>query len=181
MFRRAQVDFKNRISRYSFVLLGLGLLLVATSCGTGTNPVDIMTEMHYQPSVKYQEPGTLDIPQDVMPYIHRGDPEAVFDINDQTYFIQARSFSAERLYLVNCSMCHGNTGNGDGNVLSILTQKYGYVPVLDPDLTSATVQQMDADALASIITNGVQVMPAFDKLLSKQEIDSLTAYVLALE
>ena len=78
MFRRAQVDFKNRISRYSFVLLGLGLLLVATSCGTGTNPVDIMTEMHYQPSVKYQEPGTLDIPQDVMPYIHRGDPEAVF-------------------------------------------------------------------------------------------------------
>ena len=76
---------------------------------------------------------------------------------------------------------HGNTGNGDGNVLSILTQKYGYVPVLDPDLTSAMVQQMDADALASIITNGVQVMPAFDKLLTKQEIDSLTAYVLALE
>ena len=53
--------------------------------------------------------------------------------------------------------------------------------MLDPDLTSATVQQMDADALASIITNGVQVMPAFDKLLTKQEIDSITAYVLALE
>ena len=181
MFRLAQVDFRNRGSRYCFILLGLSFLLVASSCGTGTNPIDIMTEMHYQPSVKYQEPGTLDVPEDIMPYIHRGDPETVFNISDQTYFIQARTFSAERLYLVNCSMCHGGAGSGDGKVLNILTQKYGYVPVLDPDLTSDTVQQMDPDALTSIITSGVQVMPAFSKLLTKQEIDSIAAYVLALE
>ena len=182
MFGLGQIDFQNNTCRYVFVLVAFAVLLITTSCGTGTNPIDIMTEMHYQPSVKYQEPDILDIPADVIPYVHRGAPDKVFKIKENgTYFIPSRNFSAERLYLVNCSMCHGETGNGKGKVLDILVEKYGYVPILDPNLTSPAVQHMDSQALISIITNGVQVMPSFARLLTKQEIDSIAAYVQALE
>ncbi len=122
------------------------------ACSTGNYPIDIFPEMHYQQSYKAQEPARLDSPAEAVPV-----------------FSSAPNKTGAELYLINCAQCHGVAGKGDGGVLRTMSEKYGYTPALDPDLTSTAVQAIPDDGLLSIISNGVVVMPSFSKLLTQDE------------
>jgi len=78
-------------------------------------------------------------------------------------------------------MCHGVTGKGNGTVLKALTIKYKYVPVMDPDLSSDAASSLSDEGIASLIRQGVNVMPSFSKLLTEEEIRLITQYVRTLQ
>ena len=120
--------------------------------------MDIYYEMHYQQSYKVQEPPSLSAPADSV---------AWFPPPESTAFQ-----TGEHLYVVNCSMCHGATGQGDGPVVETLKAKYEYRPVVDPPI----VTDNPVDNIVLILSSDTRffgpnsVMPPFRKLLSDEEI-----------
>jgi mono/diheme cytochrome c family protein len=150
--------------------LGLALLLglvTSLGCAQGSYPLDIFYEMHYQPSYRASEPPRLSAPASAVPMY----PAA-----------QATSFTldGQHLFEVNCSMCHGITGKGDGPVLQKMMNIYGYQPVVTPDLTSDLVQGMGAAGMEGFMRSGLVVMPNFSKLLNDEEMAAIATYVQTL-
>jgi mono/diheme cytochrome c family protein len=150
------------------ILLGVGLLLgllAVMGCSQGAYPLDIFYEMHYQKSFKSYEPPRLSVP-----------PSAVgwFPAPEATSF----SGDGQHLYQVNCSMCHGQSGQGDGPVLQRMMNAYGYTPALTPDLTSDPVRAMGAPGVAGFLRSGLVVMPNFSKLLTEEEMLLTADYVV---
>lgn len=71
-----------------------------------------------------------------------------------------------------CVMCHGATGNGDTPTGKALKA----VDFQDPQV----MKMSDAD-LATVISKGKKMMPAFGSRLSTTEIDSLVSYIRTLQ
>ncbi len=160
---------RNRVPRPGKkVLLGISLLvglITLAGCSQGSYPLDIFYEMHYQPSYKAHEPPRLSVPESAVAWFPP--PLATSFAND-----------GEHLFQVNCSMCHGPAGKGDGPVLEKMMEQYGYVPALDPDLTSTQVMLMDQDVIEGLMRSGVAVMPNFSKLLNDEEMRLVAKYVV---
>jgi mono/diheme cytochrome c family protein len=148
------------------VLAGLVLLLgaLAAGCSQGAYPLDFFYEMHYHQSYRSYEPPRLSAPDTAVAWFPA--PQATSNTG------------GDHLFLVNCSMCHGATGKGDGPVLQTLMTKYNYKPVVSPDLTSAGVVGMGAPGIQGFMFSGVQVMPNFSKLLSREETQSIADYII---
>ncbi len=152
-------------------LTGLAILagLLAVGCTQGSYPVDIFYEMHYQQSYKAGEPPRLSAPADSV---------AWFPPPESTAFQ-----SGQHLYAVNCSMCHGAGGQGDGAVVETLKEKYGYKPVVDPPI----VTDNPVDNIVLILSSENRffgpdsVMPPFGKLLSDEEILQIAEYIQTIE
>ncbi len=150
------------------VLLGIFLLvgvIALAGCSQGSYLLDIFYEMHYQPYYKSHEPPRLSVPASAVAWFPP--PEATSFANDGAHLFQ-----------VNCSMCHGSAGKGDGPVLQKMIDQYGYAPMLDPDLTSPPVMGMDEEGIESFMTSGVLVMPNFSKLLTDKEMQLVAGYVV---
>lgn len=150
--------------RFLVICLLFSLSALLIGCSEGTYPVDIFTEMHYNESYKSQEPNRLDGPIGAVPVS-----------------MPKTTATGEELFVINCSMCHGFTGTGDGNVLSTMITKYGYTPKVDPDLTSDMVQNLPDVAILALISNGINVMPRFDKLLTEEEQLLILQYIRELQ
>ena len=151
-------------------LVGLAIVagMLAVGCSQGSYPLDIFYEMHYQPSYKAHEPPRLSAPASAVPFY--ANPEAANAAMD-----------AEQLFEINCAMCHGAEGKGDGVVLLTMMETYGYTPTVPADLTALDDPLMIAKDLAgvtNIMTGGLSVMPSFSKLLSPAEIDAVANYVV---
>ncbi len=144
------------------LLLALGAL--AAGCSQGAYPLDLFYEMHYQQSYRSYEPPRLSIPDTAVPWFPG--PKATSNTG------------GGHLYQVNCAMCHGAAGKGDGPVLQTLMTKYSYAPVVSPDLTSAGVVGMGAAGIQGFMGSGVVVMPNFSKLLSPEETQSIADYIV---
>ena len=153
-------------------LVGLAIVagLLAVGCSQGSYPLDIFYEMHYQPSYKIHEPPRLSPPASAVPWYGSVAPEP-------TSF----AGSGEHIFMTNCAMCHGVTGEGDGQVLGRMVVDYGYIttdaPNLNPNLTSEAAKSLDRDLLRGVVTGGVDVMPSFSKLLTDQQIELVLDYV----
>jgi cytochrome c len=147
-----------------YLIVALAVTLAGTGCSAGSYPLDIFQEMHYHQSQKYQEPDRLDSPSTAIAFYDR-----------------KASKSGQELYIINCAMCHGASGNGDGTVLVTLKEKYDYKPIMDPDLTSASAQGLPDQAISVIVSNGLQVMPTFKSLLSVEERLLVIEYVRQLQ
>ncbi|MCA9396232.1 MAG: c-type cytochrome [Candidatus Omnitrophica bacterium] len=91
---------------------------------------------------------------------------------------------AESLYLQNCASCHGNDGRGLGVLAPALKDKDGYWLML-PDLTDAKAYGGGSEAadIAMRIRTGIVMsnMPAFEEILSPDEIDQIALYVRSLQ
>lgn len=89
----------------------------------------------------------------------------------------------QRTYLAYCAMCHGNEGNGDGEVASVLLQKGVKVARLND---GEKMNALTKDDLAKVIAQGgahtgrSNLMPAWGDLLGPELIEALTAYVGSL-
>lgn len=153
-------------------LVGLAIVagLLAVGCSQGSYPLDIFYEMHYQPSYKAHEPPRLSPPASAVPWYGSTPP-------------QPTSFagSGKHIFETNCAMCHGVTGQGDGQVLGRMIVDYGYqatdAPLLNPNLKSEAAKGLDRDALRGVLTGGVNIMPSFSKLLTEDQIELVLDYV----
>jgi azurin len=148
-------------------LFGLALLLglAAAGCSQGTYPLDIFYEMHYQQSYKSDEPPRLSAPESSV---------AWYPGPASTSFTDGR-----HLYMVNCSMCHGLTGKGDGPVLQKMVDTYGYSPVINPpdvsDNSPASIEGVLSQT--SLPFGPASAMPPFGKLLLPVEMAAIAAYI----
>ncbi len=168
--------------------LGIGFLalaaIVLAGCTKGTYQVDIFPEMHYNQSTKIGEPPRLDVPEGAVPVTgpqtHVIPPdlmEAAKAFKNPLPAGAATNAKGAELYRVNCAMCHGVQGKGNGKVGDILVRdKY----VRPPDLTAAVTQGKTDGELFTTLTNGVNVMPKFGYLLTDEERWAVIAYLRAL-
>ena len=153
---------RRRVRGYLF---GLALLLglVAAGCSQGAYPLDIFYEMHYQQTYKSHEPPRLSAPASSV---------AWYPGPESTSFTDGR-----HLYMVNCSMCHGLTGQGDGPVLQTLVNSYGYEAAVSPDLTSDQAKAIGPGGILGFMRSGVVAMPNFSKLLTAGEQTAIVEYI----
>ena len=145
------------------LLLGLLLML---GCAQGSYPLDVFYEMHYQKSFKAHEPPRLSVPETAVGWYPA--PAETIPVAHQ----------GQRLFDVNCVMCHGVTGQGNGTVLTKMMDTYGYTPAITPDLTSQTVRDLDVVGIQGFISGGLVVMPSFSKLLTEDEMRVTAEYVV---
>ena len=171
----------GRLPIFALIVLLSGL---AASCANGTYPLDFFYEMHYQQSYASHEPPRLSPPAGAVPTTGRPVFETENPIPGQ------RVEEGARLFEANCVFCHGPTGNGEhpdlqGPVLRSMRVKYDYgteaTPyTITPDLTADFVKAQNDLAIFGWITNGVTVMPSFDKLLTVEERWLLVNYIRTL-
>ena len=189
--------------RLSSTSVRLGLLLVLVSlfgigCANGTYPIDIFYEMHYQPSHHSQQPprlmpaaGAVPVTGKEVPLNAQVHPEAIDSIANPMPEVGVDE--GAKLFAINCSMCHGMEGLGDGQVLQTMTEDYGYTPKLNVNLTLVNIFGYSDGLLYATITNrnlrpeiaslepGTSVvMPQFEKLLTSEERWMLVNYLKTL-
>ena len=154
------------------LLLAMAVGLLALACGAtlpgrGSYPLDIFYEMHYQQSYKSNEPPRLSGVAGAVAWFPPPRSTA-FATNSGSY-----------LFGVNCSMCPGAGGKGDGPVLTKMTgAPYNYQPVLTPDLTDPAVSSIGVQGIEGYLASGIVVMPSFKKLLSSEERRLIAEYVV---
>lgn len=165
---------------------------------TGSNAVQIFTEMHYQPSYRAQEGPRLHPPADSVPIAGKELRYSSLDeysgltipgVASQAY----DQSQAQHLYDINCQVCHGATLRGDGVILSLWPQTEdgtlkGPIPA---DLTSdITKSSTDGDLFAFITLGGRQgaaarirdrrstsPMPEYGLLLTENERWTLVQFL----
>ena len=178
----ASTNNRSKLSLFLSSTL-LSIVLMVTACAQGTYPVDIFYEMHYQPSYHSQQPPRLDSPTGSVP------------ITGKEILLTSETFNSvlnpkpgqdikegRQLFEINCAMCHGQNGHGDGAVLTTMIEKYGYQPKLSPDLRIAAA--LPDSFLFTMISNEDLIvsggaMPLFQKLLTTEERWSLVNYIKA--
>ncbi len=164
---------------------------------TGSNKVQVFTEMHYQPSYRAQEGPRLLSADGAVPITGA---EVLLSTGDEYAALQnpgGDSVNGGALYALNCLVCHGERLDGKGVVT-------GYeAPLMNPAnlLGEATAERTDGElygiisfggsvgyttrlaALASggdpdnCVTGGLCPMPEFRKLLDEGERWDLVAYM----
>ncbi len=174
----------------------VALLAVAAGCANGTYPLDFFYEMHYQQSYQSHEPPRLSPPSAAVPVTGK-DLSLLTLTREELLALENPRVgpdgtrqgleTGKRLFQVNCAMCHGSLGEGDGKVLEIMRQDYGYQVKLDPDLTTlgsttdATLFGIISDR--DLVFSGIEgwVMPQFRRLLTDDERWMLVNYIRALQ
>lgn len=79
--------------------------------------------------------------------------------------------TAASIYKVQCSMCHGSTGKGDGPVARM------HNPRPTPFTDAERMAKVSDDSLVKVISGGRNGMPSFKKTLTEDEIRAVVTYV----
>lgn len=174
--------------------LTLVVLMLLTTCmiagcftRTGSNKVQIFTEMHYSQSYRSQEIPRLLPPEGAIPIDGKGieySPEEAKELLNPVPNNSSVLSQGAELYRVNCSTCHAADGKGNGPMAEFL-RKWKYSN--PADLTAPTTQnRSDGDIFSAISftifgRSGISPMPEFSKLLEQDEIWSLVHYIRTLD
>ena len=164
---------------------------------TGSNKVQIFTEMHYQQSYRSQEGPRLDPPESAVPITGK---EVLLRSVEEYQALESPGGNAsngQSLYALNCVVCHGENMDGQGKVMT-------YGPNMAPAnlMTSPTADRSDGELYGIISFGGntgfsVRVpklddptydndrcvgqaacpMPEFRMLLTEQERWDVVAYL----
>ena len=202
-FKRRVAPWRFRRSGYGLLVTVLLLVTVTTGCasfGRGTYQVDIFTEMHYNQAYRSQEPPRLYPPTGSVPFQLMGSSPLVVVEGPGVLFKKTESTVAQggTLFAVNCVVCHGQAGMGDGSIEDYLLKWGGILP---PDLTSSTTVGRSDTELLDLISEGGSTkltfaqlgmetpdavdkpisMPIFKKLLTEEERWMLVHYVRDLQ
>ncbi|MCH7906383.1 MAG: cytochrome c [Chloroflexi bacterium] len=179
-------SFRPRIAGRRRLLIALAsLALLATACvqESGTYPIEIFTEMHYSQAFRSQEIPRLGGVESAVVYDGRGNAEDVLNVLPANVAHPYDAEAGAELYRVNCSACHGQQGLGDGPVAAHITSNesvwfadtgaaYNGPPNLQVSMT-----RLNEDAMFSIVTSGIVVMPRFGPLLSEAERWDIVRYI----
>lgn len=138
---------------------------------SGAYPIDIFQEMHYNQGWKAQEPprelppeGSVPISGGKLPLPE--DAEAIEALTNPVSANDDVLNHAAHLYAINCAMCHGPLGGGDGNVGLHFEE---YAGVLPPAFDSERIRELSEGRAYASITQGFGLMPAFGNLLSDDD------------
>lgn len=163
------------------LLLGL-LALGAAACGSGTYPLDVFPEMHYQPSQRYLEPERRAAPRGAVP-ISGARPRLTYeqaaDLRNPVPQTPETLARAAELYRVNCATCHGADGRGQGPMTAYYRNN-PLAPVPPTDLAGARVRQRTDGQLYWLIANGIGNMPPYGDLLAEQDLWATVTFVRAV-
>ena len=155
------------------------MTILVAGCNPGPYPADVFPEMHYAPSQRREEPRRLSPPPDAVP-VSGGRPAYTFDqaaglANPVPASPEALQQAAD-LYRVNCAMCHGQDGHGQGPVAHYFAEAGVVAPV---DFASDRVRGRTDGQLYWIVANGLGGMPAFGRLLTDEQLWLLVRAVRA--
>ena len=135
--------------------------------------IDFPTNMNEQFSYGFEQGPRLAAPDSSVPVqgpdLIGGEP-ASLPVPSSPNSIQR----GKTLFGINCQMCHGAGGTGNGAVGAFFTPK----PF---DLTSSKVQNLQDDEIFVVITQGFGVMPPFAENLSAEERWDVINYVRTLK
>lgn len=160
--------------------------------GTGSHAVEVFTEMHFQPSYRSQEIPRILPPPDSVPVTGK---EIRFATADEYKGLRAPGTdlddaAGKKLFSVNCAVCHGMEGRGDGEIVRFM----GSGAALPADLTSsATAGATDGELFmfltfggrqgAATVMRGLEsasIMPFFGSLLTEDERWAVVRFVRGL-
>jgi mono/diheme cytochrome c family protein len=170
---------------------------------TGGNAVQVFTEMHYQPSYRAQEVPRLLPPVGSVPREPRSGGEIVYASMDEYEVLtpdddyEDDALNGQRLYQVNCLVCHGSNLDGRG---PITTYPYSGGPVPANLMAAPTVDSPEVTRTATqgeifgfISCGGRQgcalrlrglasasPMPEFRRLLSVEDRWDLAVYLFGV-
>ena len=136
--------------------------------------IDFISFMEIQPSFDVQE-NPLPVPARSIPV---EGPAFIPNMGAPTNPVPADDVSISRgktLFSINCVMCHGETGEGNGPVSKLIANK-------PADLTSIITQSKTDGALFMTITNGVEgKMPPMVENFTVRDRWDLVNYIRTLE
>lgn len=95
----------------------------------------------------------------------------------------ARLQIGQRTYLSDCAMCHGDQGNGDGEVAAVLHAKGVMVAHLSDGQRMGALSKAD---IVKVISEGgahtgrSNLMPAWGEMLGSDLVDAVAGYVMTL-
>ena len=200
LWRKSTLLSPGRRLRPGLLIAVFLLGVAATGCvsfGRGAYQVDIFSEMHYTQVYRSQEPPRLYPAAGSVPFLLVGAGPLV--VEELTLVKTANTVNQGMdLYGVNCAVCHGVSGKGDGPMKEFLVKWGGILP---PDLTSSTTTGRSDNDLLGLISEGGSTkltfaqlglapppevdkpisMPIFRKLLTPEERWMLVYYVRDLQ
>ncbi len=143
-----------------------GVIVISCICGC--------YDMHDQPSFKAQEGPRLSSPSESVPVQGK---EVFVPGETPMNTVPSTEASVQRgrlLFEINCAMCHGPQGQGDGAVgLKFLPRP--------PNLHEARIRKLTDADLFRRITHGFGTMPPFQKRISPTDRWHLVDYLRALQ
>lgn len=172
----------RRLPRAWLLASGSCLLTLLAACNSGSYPVDVFPEMHYQPSQRRLEPQRLTAPAGAVP-IQGGRPRLTFEqASGLANPVAGTPEAPERgreLYRVNCATCHGSGGRGDGPLAPYYARSpAATVPPID--LAGPRVRARTDGQLYWILVHGLGNMPPYGELLTDDEVWTVVLHVREL-
>ncbi len=158
---------------WSVVLGGLAVLgIVVLLLAYEVIKIPLPNQMVNQASIAYEQGPRLAAPAEAIPVqgpvLIAGQPA--------TQPRPATEDSLQRgqvLFGINCAMCHGPAGNGQGTLSGYFTPK-------PADLTAGPVQSLSDQEIFLVLTNGWGVMPSLAENLTASERWDVVNYVRSL-
>ncbi len=166
---------------------------------TGSHAVMVFSEMHYAPSHKVQEIPRLLPPEGSVAVggpdtTVRAPVEIMYTSDEYAALTQPDAFAASydaaeagELYRVNCTVCHGDSLRGDGEMTTRLTSGAAPADMIDGPSSVATAGELFAwitfgsrtgFSLAMVDQLNPTVMPVFRSLMTEEDRWHLVQYVL---
>jgi mono/diheme cytochrome c family protein len=143
------------------ILLLLGVIMLLASCSQTENSAgyEYMPDMYQSPSIEAYEEAMLTTPvnsQDLLAY------------NQE--FEEPNLDEGKRLYQINCAVCHGKLGLGDGPVV----EKGGHA-------RPPAYNNLELNYIQDIIYTGKGMMGSYASMLNKKERNLVANYVYELQ
>ena len=136
--------------------------------------IEWISFMEIQPSYRQME-NPLPVPARSIPV---DGPVSIPNMGAPVNPVPADEVSIQRaanLYVINCAMCHGTSGEGNGQIAALLANK-------PANLTSDVTQNKSDGALFLTITNGVPGrMPPMVENLTLRDRWDMVNYIRTLE
>jgi mono/diheme cytochrome c family protein len=179
---------------FNRALAALVLPLALTAC----DPQEWITDMRQQPSVNTWQEFAMDSTGLTTPF--RGNPQGSVPVTGVTVAawevsyapmintvdslsrvpnpvaVDSRSLeNGHRLYSVNCAVCHGEIGDGNGGMRR-LNAMYGFAPAINGAATAARTDGY----LWGMMRNGRGLMPSFNRISDRERWDVVN-YIRGLQ
>jgi mono/diheme cytochrome c family protein len=168
-----QLDIRLVVFRAAVPVLILVLAVVTILIAYDVLKISFPTQMEHQDSIAYGQGPRLAAPAAAIPVqgpvLIAGQPASEP--------IPATAGSLQRgqvLFGINCALCHGSGGAGNGTVGAFFSPK-------PADLTSDTVQGLSDNEIFLAITQGFGLMPSLAENLSPVERWDVINYVRSLK
>ncbi len=180
----------RHIRIFGFAAGALLLMTGIAACGgdnvfpasTNTYPIDVFTAMHYQEGFRTNEPPRFGMPEDGVPVSGRDPAYNPQEVGQLENPIEATDESIDRgqtLFQVNCQVCHGETGQGNG---PMAPQFEAYDAARPADLTIQRLREAPDSHFYNVITFGLPpFMPPFGNLIPGSDIWDIVNYIRTLQ